>query len=70
MKYFTGIDVSLRSVSAKRGFSYTEYDESPDGMAAFVQASGRSAPLLVASGASIAGYAPGSSDRILSSPRK
>jgi glutaredoxin len=56
---------------AKRGVSYTEYDiETPDGMAAFVQASGRSVPLLVASGARIVGYAPGSYDGLLSSPRK
>jgi glutaredoxin len=56
---------------AKRGVSYTEYDiETPDGMAAFIQASGRSVPLLITSGARVVGYSGASYDRILSSAAK
>lgn len=56
---------------AKRGVSYTEFDiETADGMAAFIQASGRSVPLLVTSGARVVGYSGGSYDRILFSAMK
>lgn len=45
----------------KRGISYTEYDiETKDGMTAFIQASGRSVPLLVTSGARLVGYSEAS----------
>ena len=56
---------------AKRGVSYTEFDiETADGMAAFIQASGRSVPLLVTSGGKVVGYSVGSYERILASVMK
>lgn len=56
---------------AGRGVAFAEYDiDTADGMAAFIQASGRSVPLLVTSGARVQGYSAGSYDRILSSTRQ
>lgn len=56
---------------AKRGVAYAEYDiDTPDGMAAFIQASGRSVPLLVTSSARVSGYSDGSYERVLSSTKQ
>lgn len=51
---------------ARRGVTYREYDiDTPGGMAAFIQASGRAVPLLVTQGARVQGYSESSYDRIL-----
>jgi glutaredoxin len=56
---------------AKRGVTYLEYDiDTPDGMAAFIQASGRAVPLLVTGSTRLLGYSERSYDRILPSARK
>ena len=56
---------------AKRGVSYSEYDiDTPDGMAAFIQASGRAVPLLVTDSARVLGYSEGSYDKTLASASK
>lgn len=56
---------------AKRGVTYAEYDiDTPDGMAAFIQASGRSVPMLVTSSTSVVGYSERSYGRIFSSATK
>jgi glutaredoxin len=56
---------------AKRGVTNSEYDiDTPDGMAAFIQASGRAVPLLVTDSARVLGYSEGSYDKTLASARK
>jgi glutaredoxin len=56
---------------ARRGVTYSEYDiDTPDGMAAFILASGRAVPLLVTSSARVLGYSESSYERLLASARK
>jgi glutaredoxin len=60
-----------KSDLARRGVTYTEYDiDTPEGMAAFIRASGRSVPLLVTGSGRVQGYSEGSYDRILAATRK
>jgi len=55
----------------QRGLPFTEYDsDTPDGMAAFVQASGRVVPLLVSSAGRVQGYSEGKYDQFLASARR
>ena len=55
----------------QRGLPFTEYDiDTPDGMAAFVQASGRAVPLLVSSAGRVQGYSEGKYDQFLASARR
>jgi glutaredoxin len=52
---------------ARRAVAYAEYDiDTADGMAAFIQASGRSVPLLVTSTARVSGYSDSGYERALS----
>jgi glutaredoxin len=52
---------------AARNVRFAEYDiDTPDGMAAFIQASGRSVPLLVSSSGRVQGYSEGKYDQFLS----
>lgn len=56
---------------ARRGVTYSEYDiDTSDGMAAFIQASGRAVPLLVTGSARVLGYSEGGYDKILTPARK
>jgi hypothetical protein len=51
--------------------TYSEYDiDTPDGMAAFIQTSGRAVPLLVTDSARVQGYSEGSYDKTLASAKK
>ena len=59
-----------KATHATQQIRYTEYDiDTPDGMAAFIRASGRSVPLLITSRARVAGYSDASYDRILAAER-
>lgn len=52
---------------AARNLRFTEYDiDTPDGMAAFIQASGRAVPLLVSTSGRVQGYSEGKYDQFLS----
>jgi len=60
-----------KAALAKQRISYIEYNiDTPDGMAAFIRASGRSVPLLVTSRGRVAGYSDASYDRILAAEKK
>lgn len=56
---------------AKRGLSYTEFDiETKEGMTAFIQASGRTVPLLLTDSVRLTGYSEQSYAKALAAPAR